>query len=293
MRVSINWLKEYVDVQGLSPEAIADHLTGLGLEVEAIEKESPVPDEVVVGKVVHAAPHPDADSLKLCQVDVGAEENLQIVCGAPNAREELFVAVALVGCKLAPDFKIKKSKIRGQASFGMMCSADELGIGTDSDGIIELDSKFKPGTKLGEALGLSDVTLEIGLTPNRADCLGVIGIARDLAAKLRLPLKHPPCEPKSDSSLKTSKKIDINIDDSEGCGRFAASYIKNLKAAPSPGWMQQRLNAAGMRPINMIVDVTNYVMLEYGQPIHAYDVRDVNGSKIIVRRLKTVKKSQL
>jgi len=290
MRVSINWLKEYLDVQNLSPEEIANKLTDLGLEVESIHHESSVPKLVTVGQIVAAQAHPDADSLQLCQVDIGAEEHLQIVCGAPNARQGLKVAVAQVGCELPGDFKIKKSKIRGQASFGMLCSQVELGLGTDSDGILELKESATVGSPLGEALGLADVILEIGLTPNRADCLGVIGIARDLAAKLETKLILPPSQPAFDTAHKSNEQITLDIQDKEGCSRFVASYIKGVKTTPSPQWMQQRLLACGMRPINLIVDVTNYVMLEYGQPIHAYDIRDVTGKKIIVRRASASEK---
>jgi phenylalanyl-tRNA synthetase beta chain len=290
MRVSLNWLNEYIRLDDLSAEQVAEHLTDLGLEVEAIESATSIPDEVVVAKVVSAEPHPNADALKLCQVDCGEAEPVQIVCGAPNARPGISVALARVGAKLPGDFKIKKSKIRGEVSFGMMCSEQELGLGEGHDGIIEISGDHPLGSPASKALGVADATFEIGLTPNRADCLGVIGIARDLSAKLGRPITYPTATPDLTGSLDTSKHVKVEIEDKEGCSRFVALYIDNVSTVASPKWMQQRLESFGMRPINLIVDVTNYAMAEYGQPIHAYDTNDIHDKVIKVRRAKAGEK---
>ncbi|MCX6123447.1 MAG: phenylalanine--tRNA ligase subunit beta [Proteobacteria bacterium] len=269
MEISINWLKDYINLDGIETDALAATLTDIGLEVEATKKLAAFGRGVLVGRILAAAPHPNADSLKLCKVDVGTAEPLQIVCGAPNAREGLFACVATVGTVLPGDLKIKEAKIHGEASFGMMCSAKELGITGGHEGIIELPNSPKPGTPVIQALELDDVILTLNVTPNRADCLGHIGVARDLSAKLGKPLKLPNCSPKTTDGL-SSKNIKINIA-SNRCGRFAALLIKDVRPVPSPDWLKRRVEAAGMRPINLLVDLTNYVMLEMNQPIHAYD----------------------
>jgi phenylalanyl-tRNA synthetase beta chain len=288
MRVSLKWLNEYIDLSGWSADHIADVLTELGLEVESIEKVSPIGDSVVVGKIVSANPHPNADTLRVCKVDVGAKEPLDIVCGAPNARADIHVVVATVGSVLPGDFKIKPTKIRGETSNGMMASAQELGISNDHEGIIELPGAPKLGSPASIALGLEDHILTLKITPNRADCFGYVGLARDISAKTRRNLKLPAVLPenKREGSLLTADHCSIAID-TKGCGRFVALYIDRVKAIPAPQWMQRRLEAAGMRPINLIVDTTNYVMLESGQPIHAYDVRDLDQNKIVVRNAKS------
>ncbi|MFW7380375.1 MAG: phenylalanine--tRNA ligase subunit beta [Oligoflexus sp.] len=287
MRVSLNWLNDYISLQDLPIEQIAETLTSLGLEVEGIETLEPWTGEVLVGQIIEAKRHPDAEKLQVCQVDVGESAALTIVCGAANARQDLKVAVAKVGSTLPGDFKIKASKIRGEKSFGMLCSGKELAISEDADGIMELAEDLPIGTSLAEHFQLRDTVIEIGLTPNRTDCLGYIGIARDLAAKLKRPLKVPDAEEnKREPSLLTESHIKVEIAQSEDCGRFIALYMDKIKVQPSPLWLQKRLENAGMRPINLIVDATNYVMLETGQPIHAYDLRDIQGGVIRVRRAK-------
>lgn len=286
MKVSLDWLNQYVDLHDLTAEQIGAALTDLGLELETITRTGSIDPQVVVGHVTACAPHPNADALRLCQVNVGEDEPLQIVCGAPNARQGIYVAVARVGAVLPGDFKIKKSKIRGEASFGMMCSGKELGVSSEDDGIIELPGEPQVGKEAGQALGASDTVLELGLTPNRADCNGYIGVARDLAAKLKRPLKLPPFAAPRDPSVKTAGKVEVRLQDSEGCGRFVALHVEGLTPSPSPNWMQRRLENSGMRPINLVVDVTNYVMLEMSQPIHAYDERDLAGGVIEIRKAK-------
>lgn len=282
MLVSLSWLSDYVDLKGLSPEAVAAALTDGGLEVENIQKESAFSDDLVVGHILSAARHPNADSLQICSVDVGEAEPLAIVCGAPNARTGLKVAVAKIGAVLPGDFKIKKSKIRGETSCGMLCSEKELGLSPSHDGIIELSDDSTIGMGISQALGLGDTVLELKITPNRADCLGIIGVARDLAARLKRPLKtHAPVVTRS-PDLSSSSHLQVTIDSEEGCGRFVALKVDGVRVIPSPAWMQKRLTAAGMRPINLIVDATNYAMLEYSQPVHAYDVRFLRGEALRV-----------
>lgn len=280
MQISLNWLKDYINLDGISLDQISSTLTDIGLEVEALSKSAAFGDSVVVGKITEAAKHPNADTLRVCKVDVGKPELLQIVCGAPNARVGIDACVALVGTTLPGDFKIKEAKIRGEESFGMMCSAKELGLGDGHEGIIELPGGFKPGTPVIRALGLDDVTLTLNVTPNRADCLGHIGVARDLAAKLGKSINLPTCAPKV-SSL-SSKDVAIELK-SDRCGRFTALVIKNIRPVSSPLWLKRRIESVGMRAINLIVDLTNYVMLEMNHPVHAYDERDVKGRKFLVR----------
>lgn len=284
MKISLNWLNEYIDIAKYRPEHLAEIFTGLGIEVETIANVSPFEGDVVIGKILEALPHPNADTLQVCKVDVGENEPLDIVCGATNARKGLTVAAARIGSVLPGDFKIKPSKIRGEKSFGMLCGETELGMGDNDSGIMELDSHLKPGSLVADVFKLRDTVMELSLTPNRADCLGYLGLARDLSAKLGLPLKTPEIYQNAhSSSYKTAEVVKVQIDDEESCGRFCALALKNVKVQPSPLWLRKRLEASGMRPVNLVVDATNYVMLEYGQPIHAYDRRDIGGNKIVVR----------
>ena len=282
MLVSLNWLNEYCDLSGLSAETISETLTQLGHEVEGSETIAPIAKGVIVGQIKTAVKHPGADSLQLCEVDVGSEALLKIVCGAPNARSGLKVAVATVGTQLAPDFKIKASKIRGEPSQGMLCSEKELGISDANEGILEIEADWKLGSPIADYVNTSDVVLDLSLTPNRADCLSYVGLARDLAAKLGRKLNLPETKVGT-AEFQTIEKIKVKIAADAGCARFTALAIEGVKAVASPTWMQTRLKAAGMRPINLLVDVTNYVMLEMGQPIHAYDQRFLEGGVIQVR----------
>jgi phenylalanyl-tRNA synthetase beta chain len=290
MRVSYNWLNEYVDIADLPAEKVADLLTDIGHEVEGMDRQSTLPDELLVGEVLTAVPHPNADSLRVCTVNVGEPEPLQIVCGAPNARVGIKVAVATVGAVLPGDFKIKKTKIRGETSCGMLCSEQELGLGEGHEGIIELSVHAQPGQKVARVLGLDDTVFELNITPNRGDCLGVVGVARDLAARLKKPLRKVEFQSVPEAGLKSSDHVSVTIDNPDLCGRFVALYVRNVKPVASPQWMQQRIQAAGMRPINLIVDATNYAMLEYSQPVHAYDERFLHGRKIVVKTARAGEK---
>lgn len=287
MHVSLLWLNDYIDLSDITVEQLTTTLTSIGLEVEGVEQKKPLKGDVVVGKIIKAEQHPNADKLRLCQVDVGEQEALTIVCGAPNARQGLTVVVAKIGAELPGDFKIKESKIRGEKSFGMLCSESELGLSSGHDGIIELPDSLKAGTSVPEYFHMNDTVIEIGLTPNRSDCLGLIGLARDLAAKLGKALRMPdPNLARTDAALRSEAHITVKIADPIDSHRFSALYMADVRAIPSPQWMQRRLQYTGMRPINLLVDATNYVMLESGQPIHAYDERDITGSILEVRRAK-------
>ena len=281
MNVTYNWLKEFVDFTE-SPDELAALLTMLGLEVEAMEKLGEGLDDVVVALVVEKRQHPNADKLSLCRVNNGTEI-LDIVCGAQNFKQGDTVVLAQIGAVLPGDFKIKRSKIRGEESFGMLCSEKELGLAEESAGIIVLTPGVAPlGTPVFAALGLKDTNFEIGLTPNRSDCLSVIGIARDIAAKLGLKVKSAGSALK-EGPEKTDSIIGVTVENAELCPRYAARYISGCTIAPSPGWLVKRLNAIGIRSINNVVDVTNLVMMELGQPLHAFDCDRLAEKRIVVR----------
>ncbi len=284
MLISLKWLSDYVSLEGVTTDLVAKTLTSLGLEVENIRETKQFDEQIVVGKVISATKHPNADTLRLCTVDVNEGTLLNIVCGAPNARTGIYVAVAKKGAVLPDGMKIKASKIRGEASEGMLCSESELGISKEHSGIIELDASYELGKTLSSYLQVQDTILELSVTPNRSDCLSYIGVARDLAAKLGRPLKLPIAEPAF--SKTGGETVHIHIDSENTSSRFCAALLKGVKAVSSPPWLQKRLEAAGMRPLNVLIDVTNYVMLEYGQPIHAYDRRFVAGDTLQVRSAK-------
>ncbi len=279
MKFTLSWLNTFVSVDGLAPDDLAEKLTMLGLEVEAVTPLYQGLEQIVVARIVSVAKHPNADRLSLCQVDNGTE-TLPIVCGAPNAREGLVTALAQPGVRLPDGMKIKKAKVRGEVSMGMLCSARELGLSEDHSGIMELDADLAPGTPLTEALQLADTMIEVDLTPNRPDCASVLGIAREVAGFTGRPL-HPPVEDAPE--LTGSDSFSVDIEEPGLCPRYAARKLTNVQIGPSPWWMQRQLLAVGMRPINNIVDITNFVMLEYGQPLHAFDFARLAGGKIVVR----------
>ncbi|GAB4301998.1 MAG: phenylalanine--tRNA ligase subunit beta [Desulfuromonadia bacterium] len=281
MIVTTNWLKEYVDID-IPTRELADLLTMLGLEVERVEEVGSALDTVVVARVLTKEQHPNADKLSLCTVDSGSEI-LEIVCGATNFSAGDTVALAQVGSVLPGDFRIKRSRIRGIESCGMLCSEKELGLADESEGIMILPPDLPLGRPLFDALGLKDTILEIGITPNRADCLSVIGIAREIAAKLGKSLHYPP-SPITEGGDEITKSASVEIVDPDLCPRYTARLITGVTLAPSPSWLVSRLAAAGIRSINNVVDVTNYVLLEYGHPLHAFDFRQLRGGRIIVRR---------
>lgn len=285
MKISLKWLNDYVEVSDFfkEPQALADKLTAAGIEVEAIEDPSTAFQNVVVGYVRELGQHPDADRLTLCQVDVGEGDSRQIICGAKNHKQGDKVVAALPGAVLPGDFAIKKSKIRGVESHGMLCSEKELGLSTEGAGIIILPEDAPVGEGFAKYYGLDDVVLELSVTPNRADCLSHYGLAREIACLLGREIKAPQSVFKTSGSF-TKSSIELDVRDSERCQRYAGRSIKGVKIAPSPKWLRQRLEAVGLNSINNVVDVTNFVMMEWGQPLHAFDVAQVEGSKIIVDR---------
>lgn len=275
MKLSENWLREWVNPD-FDVQVIAEKLTQAGLEVDAV---SPVAGDfsgVLVGQVTSVAPHPDADKLRVCEVDVAGDELLHIVCGASNVREGLKVPVAVVGAVLPGDFKIKKAKLRGEPSFGMLCSAKELGLAESSEGLLELPGDAPVGSDIREYLALNDFTIEVDLTPNRSDCLGVAGIARELGVISRTDLTPVKIDEVS-ASIATS--FPVNVEATQACPNYIGRVIENINpSAKTPLWMQEKLRRSGLRSLGAIVDITNYVMLELGQPMHAFDLQKLQQS---------------
>ena len=281
MIVTYNWLKEFVDFN-LGADELAHRLTMAGLEVDAMEEIGAGLDSVVVARLARVEPHPDADRLTVCQVETGGE-TVQVVCGARNHRSGDLVALAQVGSILPGEFKIKKSKIRGQDSLGMLCSQKELGLAEESAGIMILPPNLVLGTPVFEALGLKDVRLELGLTPNRADCLSIVGVAREVAAMIGQPL-HLPTPAIEETGALIAEQTSVTIEEPELCPRYAARLIRGVTIGPSPDWLVRRLESVGQRSINNVVDVTNYVLMELGHPLHAFDFNLLRGGRIVVRR---------
>ena len=286
MNLSMKWLADYVDVN-VPIKDYCHALTMSGSKVEGYEVEGEKISKVVVGKILSKGPHENADALFVCQVEVGAEAPIQIVTNAKNVKEGDIVPVALDGAVL-PEGKIKKGKLRGVESFGMFCGLDTLGLTindfpyADPDGVLVIEEECEIGQDIHDALGLDDTSVEFEITSNRPDCLSVIGLARETAATFNLPLTVKEPEFKGvDGDINEMLKVDIH--NTEKCQRYCAGIVKNVKIGSSPRWMRERLRASGVRPINNFVDITNYVMLEYGQPMHAFDLRYVEGAHINVR----------
>jgi len=280
MKFTLSWLSEFVSLDGLSHDQLTDRLTMLGLEVDTVQQLYAGLEGIVTAKVLSVQQHPNADRLSLCEVEVG-DETVAIVCGAPNVRAGLITAIARPGVRLPDGHKIKKAKVRGEVSMGMLCSWRELGISEDHAGIIELDSALGSGLSLKDVLGLDDTMVEIDLTPNRADCASVLGVAREVAGFTHRKVTPPVAEtPVLDGS---GVDFTVTIEDPELCPRYAARKLTGVVIKPSPWWLQRQLMAVGMRPINNIVDITNFVMLEYGQPLHAFDFQKLAGGSIVVR----------
>ncbi len=275
MKIPLSWIKEFISID-MSAEEMGKELTRMGIEVDGIEEVQPLFEGVVVGKVLKASKHPNADKLQTAIVTDGQSE-YAIVCGAPNCREGLLTALAKVGAvlKSGEPFTIKEAKIRGEASFGMLCSAKELGLSEEAEGILEFDESYPLGADLASLL--SDKVFELSLTPNLGHCQSVIGIARELSSALNHPLKLKKIE-----SATLPSKVSVSIE-SKRCKRYASVVIDGVKVQSSPLWMQRRLLLSGLRPINLIVDVTNYVMLETGQPLHAFDLMAI-GDQIAIRQ---------
>jgi len=286
MKVSINWLNDFVDVSDLDPNDIAEKLTMCGLEVDAVEKKQSL-DNVVIAKVKSCIKHPDADKLSLCEVFDGTETH-QVVCGAPNVAEGQTVVFAKIGAVLPGNFKIKKAKIRGTESSGMICAEDEIGLSDNHDGIMIMDDSLEPGTPVNSIFGLPDTVLEIGITPNRADCLSIIGYAREIAALYGRELKTRDFQI-NETDDPASNYGGVEIKNKTACPSYLGRVIKDVTIKPSPLWMQNRLRAIGVRPISNVVDITNYVLFEYGQPLHTFDLKEIDG-KIIVRNAENGEK---
>ncbi len=285
MLLSLSWLKEFTPYKG-SVQELAHRLTMVGLEVEEIKRPFAHLSSIVVGHVLESKAHPDADKLSLCRVDIGSGEALPIICGAPNVAAGQKVAVAQVGTELPGGLIIKEARIRGQASQGMICSETELELGTDSSGIMVLNQDFAIGASLTQALELEEYVLDIGVTPNRPDCLSVAGLARETAALFDLPLAMPSLKLEEDQSVSCPEQVKIVIDDPAGCPLYQARLISGCKVAPSPANIRYRLMAVGIRPINNIVDITNYILMELGQPLHSFDRDLLKGSMIRVARAR-------
>jgi phenylalanyl-tRNA synthetase beta chain len=279
MRISLKWLSQYVDLP--SPEELARGLTAVGLEVEAIERTGQGLAGVVVARVLSSERHPNAEKLSVTSID-GGSAPLQVVCGAKNYAVGDLVPLATVGTSLPGGLKIEKAKLRGVESFGMLCSARELGLDADAGGLLILPKDLKPGTPIAEALGLEDVLLEINVTPNRPDCLSHIGIAREVAALLGKPVR-PPAAAVQEVGAPAAQAVKVRIEAPERCARYAARVIEGVRIGPSPAWLARRLEACGVRSISNVVDATNYVLLELGHPLHAFDLDKVAGAEIVVR----------
>ena len=291
MNVSYKWLEQYIDLTDITAQQLAEKMTRGGIEIDIVEARNKGVDGVVVGYVKSKEKHPDADKLNVCKVDVGTGEELQIVCGAKNVDAGQHVPVAVIGAVLPGDFKIKRAKLRGVESQGMICSAKELGINEkllpkeQQDGILVLPSHLELGTPITDVLALNDHVLELDLTPNRSDALSMLGVAYEVAALTGREVRLPQVN-MTESSTVASSKLAVSIEAKDLCTHYSARYIENVKIAPSPLWLQNALVAAGIRPINNIVDITNYVMLEYGQPLHAFDADKIAQGNIIVRQAK-------
>jgi phenylalanyl-tRNA synthetase beta chain len=282
LKISLSWLKDYVDLDGINVKDIIEKLTMSGLEVEDYVNQLEIYKDFIVGEVTSKEKHPKADKLYVCKVNTGTEE-LQVVCGAPNVNKGQKVIFAPVGTIIPVNgMKLTKAKIRGTTSFGMICSEAELKLGNDESGILVLDKNLKTGTPLTEALELDDIIFEIAVTPNRPDALSHIGVARDLSAIFGLDLKLPNTN-LAESEKASKDYASVEIMDAENCPRYSARIVKNIQIRESPEWLKNRISKVGLRPINNIVDITNYIMYECGQPLHAFELERLAGKKIIVK----------
>jgi phenylalanyl-tRNA synthetase beta chain len=281
MKVNYNWLKDFVDIR-MDPEQLGDVLTMAGLEVDSIEPVGESFDRIIAAHITKVRPHPTADRLKLCDADTG-KETLQVVCGAPNLEEGMVAPFAAHGVSLPGGMKIRKSTIRGEKSFGMLLAEDELGLTDNHEGLMVLDDDVPAGTPLSSILPFPDWIFEVSVTPNRPDWTSVLGIAREIAAVTGSALRLPNFDLEGNGPP-LSSLVDVTIEDPEGCPRYCAGLVQGVHLAPSPFWLRYRLHACGLRAINNIVDATNYVLLEIGQPLHSFDYERVSGRRIIVRR---------
>ncbi|MCL6097328.1 MAG: phenylalanine--tRNA ligase subunit beta [Bacteroidetes bacterium] len=289
MKISLNWLNDYIDLKNISVSEIVDKLTYAGLEVEEVFDQAKQFEKIVVGFVKEAKKHPNADKLSVCTVSDGTQD-YNVVCGAPNVATGQKVAFAKVGAVIPNGgMKLEKAKIRGEVSFGMICSERELGISDNHEGIIVLNPGLKEGTPISDALEMNDVILEVAITPNRADALSHIGVARDLSALFDRDIKLPKVE-FNESKKKSEELATVEIIDAINCPRYVGKVVSNVEIKESPDWLKKRLKSIGLRPINNVVDVTNFVLYEVGQPLHAFDLDNLNGKKIVVRQAGSDKK---
>jgi len=282
MLISLNWLKQYIDLDGIEINEMENALTMIGQEVEKIEIAGSNLENVVTAKIIEKEMHPDSDHLTVCKVDNG-KEILQIVCGASNHKAGDKVALAQIGAKLSEDFVIKKGKIRGKESCGMLCSEVELGIGNDKDGIIILPEDAPIGVPFKDYLGINDTVFELEITPNRPDCLSHIGIARELSAYYGKELKYPETEIKNEIEEKTSDNVKVTIEDSNLSRRYTTRILKNVTVKESPKWLKERIESVGLRSINNIVDVSNFILMEMNHPNHVFDLDKIDGNEIKVK----------
>ena len=286
MKLPLSWLKQYVDFED-TLQGLSDQLTFSGVEVEGIETVGPTAEQldgVVVAEIIEINPHPGADKLTLCTVATGTEE-ITVVCGAPNVRQGMKTAYAPVGTTLPNGLKLKRAKIRGVESLGMLCAKDELGISDDHSGIMDLDAELAIGTPISSVVGEPEIVFDLEITPNRPDCLSMIGIAREIAALYGSTLKVPEVD-FPENGPPTSSLTSVDIQDADLCPRYTARVLNDVQVGPSPQWIQHVLTLAGIRPINNVVDITNFVMLECGQPLHAFDKTLLKEERIIVRRAR-------
>lgn len=299
MKISLKWLRDYVDVAEFfaKPHELGNLLTAAGLEVEGIENLAKQFDKVVIGHILEKGQHPNADRLSLCQVATGTGVVHQIVCGAQNHKKDDRVVVALPGAVLPGNFEIKLAKVRGVESGGMLCSQKELGLSAESEGIMILGADAPIGKTFAEHMGFDDIVFDIKVTPNRADCLSHFGLAREIGAILGRPVELLPktlsgtptelkVEPLIESGGSTKQLMGLEVNDAELCPRYCGRGVKGVKVGPSPAWLQKRLEGVGLKSINNVVDITNFVMLELGQPLHAFDVREIKGAKLLVEMSK-------
>ena len=289
MKVPVSWLKQYVDIEDILLQELVDEMIMSGSNVDGVEKSGEEISKVVVGKIEKIEKHPDAEKLVVCSINVGQEENLQIVTGANNITEGDYIPVALHGSTLPKGVKIKKGKLRGVESNGMLCSIEELALSREDypeapeHGIYIFKEKQELGKDIKEIFGLNEIIVDFELTNNRPDCFSMVGMAREVAATFRKQLRKPEIKVQETAGEEASAYISVSINEPALCARYAARVVKNVKIGPSPKWMKERLQAAGIRPINNIVDITNYVMLELGQPMHAFDYNKLEGKQIQVR----------
>jgi len=288
MNLSLSWLKEYVKYKE-KPEQVAEIFSNGGFEVEDIKAWGQEFEGVVIGQIKTIVSHAEANKLSVCKVDIGKSQLSTIVCGADNIKPGQKVPAAMVGAVLPNGMKIERRRICGVDSEGMLCAEDELGLGKDHSGIMILDESLPVGKKFSIATKLNDRVLEIDVTPNRADCNSILGLAREYAAMSEQPLKQPAVKIQESKKYITDKLVTVKVADYNLCPKYTARVVKNVKIGPSPQWLQARLLVSGLKPINNIVDISNYVMLEYGQPLHAFDLEKLEGNKINIRKAGTEK----